>query len=464
MTSSRVQPIHEIPFDGKSVMYVMSRDQRIQDNHALLEAQSYALHHHVPLYVLFVLKEVNHRSREHYEFMLRGLEQVSTDLSKYAIPFILRIGDAETEIRKLCEEISCGALFFDFSPLTHSRELVSSIKAKNASSVYVVDTHNIIPVWHVSDKQEYAARTMRLKVHRQLEPFLKEPKRITKHPHAAQSVNSQSLNDAKDYLRNIPSCGIATTFFSGEKAALDHLNDFINDGLEMYASGRNNIAHDQQSNLSPYLHFGQLSSLRVALQVMNSVDALPLLYSEARMPSAGETPSRVDGMNALFEEMIVRKELSDNFCYYNNSYKSLEGAPDWAKRALKSHRDDPRDFTYSREQWENSETHDELWNASQNQLRKVGKIHGYMRMYWAKKLLEWSASPEEALEIGIYLNDTYSIDGGDPNGYVGLLWSIAGLHDRPWSNRPVYGSIRYMSANGLRRKFDTDSYVRQWNT
>lgn len=463
MTDSRIKLIREVPFRGKSVIYVMSRDQRVQDNHALLAAQSYALRHQVPLYVLFVLKKVSHRSREHYEFMLHGLRHVSTELSNHNIPFILRIGDAETEIRKVSEAVESGALFFDFSPLAHSRQLVSSVENTSAASIFMVDAHNIIPVWTASDKQEYAARTMRLKVHRQLESCLEEPSHVTVHPHAARPVDSCSFESAQKYLHTIPLCGIDIRFASGEKAAREHLRDFIDHGLETYATGRNNIARDQQSNLSPYLHFGQLSSLRIVLDVMQSVDTPPLLLSEARMPREGDTASREDGMNALFEELIVRKELSDNFCYYNPRYTSLEGAPDWARRALDAHRDDPRGFTYSREQWEKAETHDELWNASQNQLRHVGKIHGYMRMYWAKKLLEWSASPEEALETGIYLNDTYSVDGGDPNGYVGLLWSIAGLHDRPWSTRSVYGSIRYMSADGLRRKFDTDSYLRQWS-
>ena len=181
---------------------------------------------------------------------------------------------------------------------------------------------------------------------------------------------------------------------------------------------------DGTSNLSPYLHYGQISSLRVALEVLNHVKKDPLLFKEARLSSAGETPSNEDGMNALFEEMIVRKELSDNFCFYAKSYTTFSSVPAWANNTLQTHASDRREHTYTKKQWEEATTHDPAWNAAQIQLKKCGKIHGYMRMYWAKKLLEWSETPQDALETAIYLNDHYSIDGGDPNGYVGILWSI----------------------------------------
>ena len=157
-----------------------------------------------------------------------------------------------------------------------------------------------------------------------------------------------------------------------------------------------------------------------------------------------------------------RRELSDNFCLYNPDYDTLNGAKDWAKQSLEKHASDPREFTYTRDQLEAGETHDELWNAAQLQLRKSGKIHGYVRMYWAKKILEWSSSPEYAITTAVLLNDRYHLDGGDPNGYVGVLWSIAGVHDRPWFERDVYGKIRYMSAGGAKTKFDTAAYIQRW--
>jgi deoxyribodipyrimidine photo-lyase len=178
-------------------------------------------------------------------------------------------------------------------------------------------------------------------------------------------------------------------------------------------------------------------------------------------PEDAET-SLQHGVDALIEEMIVRKELADNYCYYNPHYDSLEAAPAWARDSLDKHRGDAREFLYSKEQLEEGSTHDPAWNAAQRQLRKTGKIHGYMRMYWAKKVLEWTESPEQAIVYLIYLNDHYSIDGGDPNGYAGILWSVAGVHDRPWQERSVFGVIRYMNYAGLKRKFDIQAYEKLW--
>jgi deoxyribodipyrimidine photo-lyase len=159
----------------------------------------------------------------------------------------------------------------------------------------------------------------------------------------------------------------------------------------------------------------------------------------------------------------VRRELSDNYCLYNPQYDSFEGVPAWAKKTLNKHRIDRRVFLYTISQFENAETHDELWNAAQEELFIKGKMHGYLRMYWAKKILEWTASPEEAIAISIYLNDKYSLDGRDPNGYSGIAWAIGGLHDRAWVERPVFGKVRYMNDTGCRRKFDVSAYIRKVN-
>lgn len=463
MTDSRQLILKDAPFEGSAVVYVMSRDQRAHDNHALLAAQTYALTHRVPLYVLFVLRHVPTRSREHYAFMLAGLETLGHELEKYSIAFVLRNGDAHTEILRLAGDISAGAIFFDFSPLTQARTLAADITRDFRGRVTVVDTHNIVPAWVASPKQEFAAHTMRRKIHALLEQYLVAPPPLKVHPYTGRGVDTISITQARAAIATIPASGIHITVAPGEDAAHLHLRSFIRDGLDDYAAARNDIAHDHQSGLSPYLHFGHISSLRVALEVMAHVDRPPLLMRRAQLISTGDRHGRTESMDALFEEMIVRKELSDNFCLYNEHYLSLDGTANWAHQSIDAHRDDPRDFLYTRTSWEAAATHDVAWNAAQTQLVRTGKMHGYMRMYWAKKLLEWSATPEEALQTGIYLNDKYSLDGGDPNGYVGLLWSIAGLHDRPWRERPVYGTIRYMNEAGLRRKFDLQAYIDQWS-
>jgi deoxyribodipyrimidine photo-lyase len=220
------------------------------------------------------------------------------------------------------------------------------------------------------------------------------------------------------------------------------LGQFIAERLPGYDTDRNDPNRSGQSGLSPYLHFGQISAQRVALEVRKA-DARP----EAKA--------------AFLEELIVRRELSDNFCFYNPAYDSFEGFHSWAKATLNAHREDRRQFLYSLRQLEAGGSHDPLWNAAQKEMVATGKMHGYLRMYWAKKVLEWTPSPEEAIAIAIYLNDRYSLDGRDPNGYAGIAWSIGGVHDRAWGERPVFGKIRYMSYEGCRRKFGVDRYIKK---
>lgn len=463
MPDARQLFIQDMPFKGKSVIYVMSRDQRVQDNHALILAQKLAIAHKVPLYILFVLKIVEPRSYEHYAFMLDGLSELALAASKHNIPFVMRAGHGATEISSFVQEVECGALFFDFSPLKYARLTIEEVSSRVDIQISVVDTHNIIPVWAASTKQEFAAHTMRRKVHLNLEKFLVVPPRLQEHPYPTEPVTSMDFDSARQFIAKIPRNGIKLSQKAGEIGAQAHLKAFINSRLDTYALQRNDIAHDYQSGLSPYLHFGQISSLRIVIETMSRVDQVPLLFQHIKLAQSSGVPSNLDGMNALFEEMIVRKELADNFCFFNEHYGSLDGAPAWAKLSLAEHELDLREFTYNLHQWEAAETHDIIWNTAQMELTKTGKIHGYMRMYWAKKILEWSSSPKEAINTAIYLNDKYSIDGGDPNGYVGILWSIAGLHDRPWFERPVFGKIRYMNDSGLRRKFLVDDYIKRIN-
>ena len=197
-----------------------------------------------------------------------------------------------------------------------------------------------------------------------------------------------------------------------------------------------------QSGLSPYLHFGQIAAQRVALEVMGSA-------------------SPTDARKAFLEELIVRRELSDNFCFYNPLYDRLDGFPAWARPPWTGIAGTRGITCTPPEQLEQARTHDDLWNAAQREMVRTGKMHGYLRMYWAKKILEWTPSPEEALAIAIYLNDRYELDGRDPNGYTGIAWSLGGVHDRPWGERKVFGMIRYMSYNGCKSKFDVKGYIQK---
>lgn len=296
-----------------------------------------------------------------------------------------------------------GVIVFDFNPVNlHLRQLNESKVA-----CYEVDSHNIIPARFVSDKQEYSAATLRRKIYGQISNFL------TEYPHKFEFVKG---------------------------GAYEKLSDFLENKLNYYAESKNNPLQDMTSNLSSYQHFGFISSQRIALEVLN-------------------TPASRENKEAFLEELIVRKELADNFCLHRCDFKTLKCLPSWAQDTLESHKYDIRSYHYDLSEFEYAKTHDTLWNKIQDKLLKTGRIHGYLRMYWAKKILEWSISPEEALIIAIYLNDTYAQDGMDSNGYVGILWSIGGIHDRAFTNRLVTGKIRYMGLEACKRNFDLKKFL-----
>ena len=433
--------------NSESVIYVMSRDQRIHDNHALLSAQQKAIELGLPLAIVFVLHEVGaKRAREHYDFMLDGLARLEESLVGYNIPFIMLIGDTYERLMAAFKHFKPAYVYFDFSPLRAPMVLQEKIaKSYNAACV---DTHNIVPIWRTSDKQEYAARTIRPKIIKLLGTYLKQPAKLTVHPHqwpggGLLGVGQLQTRIAVE-LENLRYNGTNISVPSGEQAARQHLNDFIRNNLAGYAVNRNDPSLAVTSGLSPYLHFGQISSMRVMLALDEALNT--------------DSSLQID-VDALAEEMIIRKELSDNYCYYNENYDSMAGAPSWAVNTLHKHIADPRPYIYSLDELCAANTHDPAWNAAQRQLMSTGLMHGYMRMYWAEKVLEWSPNAETALENLIHMNDFYSLDGGDPNGYVGILWSVAGLHDRPWGERPIYGTVRCMVYDGLKRKFDIQKYI-----
>ena len=453
---------------GECVLYVMSRDQRVDDNHALIEAQQYACNKKLPLAVVFCLRGSKSRAREHYDFMMSGLREVEHKLATLGIPFMMLIGNPEEKIKSVIHHTKPDAIFFDLNPLRGPRQLLLRITNSVACSVFVVDTHNIVPVWYASDKCEVAAYTLRPKLHKQLATWLTYPEKLITHPFAWPGIVRQ-LSSLDGHIASILNQqkmnGIHVAITPGELAAKNHLSQFIKNKLVVYGTDRNDPNKDAQSMLSAYLHFGHISSLRIVLRMqellLHQGQDLHLLQSP-KMPQPHSTMSHIRySVDAFVEELVVRKELADNFCYYATSYDTVEAAPNWAIKSLDKHRADHREYTYSYKQLDQGLTHDVAWNAAQKQLTTVGRMHGYMRMYWAKKVLEWTESVEQAIGFLIQLNDFYSLDGGDPNGYAGIMWSVAGVHDRPWAEREIFGVIRYMNYQGLKRKFDRDEWVRQ---
>ncbi len=444
MNLNRLRILQEGADKNGPVIYWMQRDQRAHDNWALIYAQQKALEKNVPLIVLFnLVPNFLEATIRQYGFMLKGLEEVQEKLTKYNIPFYLTAGDAAEEVPKIVEETNASLLVADFNPLKIVRRWKISVANKINIPFHEVDAHNIVPCLIASNKLEFAAYTIRPKIHKLLPEYLDEftPLKIMKSfTETRRNINWNSIRKNLEINFSVPE---VDWIYPGENAAQKTLSDFIEKKFILYNDQRNDPTMDCQSNLSPYFHFGQIAPQRVALAIQPFFE-----YNESR--------------ESFLEEMIVRRELSDNFCYFNKNYDSFDGFHSWAKESLNQHRKDKREYIYSIDQLENSGTHDQLWNAAQNEMMSKGKMHGYMRMYWAKKILEWSKSPEDALQNAIYLNDKYELDGRDPNGYTGIAWSIGGVHDRAWFERPVYGKIRYMNANGCAKKFDVKKYIEQY--
>lgn len=431
----RIRKLNKLSYSKGEIVYWMSRDQRMNDNYALLFAEKIAREKNEVFCVAFCLVDnfLNATTRQ-YDFMLKGLEKLEKKLKKKNIPFHLLIGDPTIEIPKFVKKAGC--LITDFDPLKIKRKWKKTICQKIKIPFFEVDTHNIVPCFIASSKEEFGAYTLRPKINKLLPLFLKKIPKIKKQKFYLLK-STIDWNKVRKKLQVNKQVDEVFRIKSGEDEAIKVLRNFIKHKLKNYAKKRNDPNLDGTSNLSAYLHFGQLSSQRVAYEIKRSNDP----------------------KNDFLEELIIRKELSDNFCFFNKDYDNFKGLPLWSQKTLNMHKKDKRPYLYSKNQFEEGKTHDDLWNAAQMQLVIYGKMHGYMRMYWAKKILQWTRSPEEAFKITIYLNDKYELDGRDPNGYAGIAWSLGGKHDRPWPEREVFGKIRYMTKEGCGKKFDLSKYI-----
>ncbi|MBN2030588.1 deoxyribodipyrimidine photo-lyase [bacterium] len=443
----RIRKCNDIELVSGPVVYWMSRDQRVRDNWALLYSQQKALEYQIPMAVVFCLvPQFLGAGQRQYHFMIEGLKNIERDLKQLNIQFRLLQGKPEEKIPEFLKQSKSGLLVTDFDPLKIKRKWKEKVGRLLQIPVFEVDAHNIIPCWIASEKQEYAAYTIRPKIHKQLDAFLVPFPEMKKHPFLGEKEAALPIDweIVKKNLKTETNSQLQSFFLPGETEGSKKLKQFIDKRLNHYSSTRNDPTKNAVSDLSPYLHFGQISAQKIACEIK-------------------KTNAEKNSKDDFLEELIVRRELSDNFCNYNEYYDSWRGFPDWAKRTLKEHQSDKREYLYGLEQFENGDTHDPLWNACQMEMVKKGKMHGYMRMYWAKKILEWSPTAEKAMEIAITLNDRYELDGRDSNGYTGIAWAIGGVHDRAWLERPVFGKIRYMSQKGCRSKFDVDQYIKNVN-
>ncbi|MGC9454541.1 MAG: deoxyribodipyrimidine photo-lyase [Phycisphaerae bacterium] len=437
----RIANLNDMPIRRRRyVLYWMQAAQRAEANPALEYAIRRANELQLPVVVCFGLTdEYPGANARHYLFMLQGLAETEATLRERGIPLVVRRADPAEAALDLAAD--AAMVVADRGYLNHQRRWRDQVADGADCAVVRVEGEVVVPAETASDKQEYAARTLRPKIHRWLSEFLKP----IRHQSPRRKLSGLRL---RDFDVSDPNAALARldvdrsvspvdTCRGGTREARRLLRTFVKDKLDDYDTARNDPNIDATSGLSPYLHFGQISPLEVAL---------------AAARHGG------DGCDAFLEELIVRRELAVNFVLNNPRYETIDALPNWAAATLRKHAGDRREHTYCLKELASGETHDDCWNAAQRQMLLTGRMHGYMRMYWGKKILEWSPSATAAHAAMLALNDKYELDGRDPNGFTNVLWCL-GLHDRPWAERDIFGTVRYMNAAGLGRKFDVDAYV-----
>lgn len=425
---------------GDYVLYWMQASQRAEYNHALEYAIGRANELRKPLVVYFGLTDHYPEANErHYVFMLEGLKETRRSLEKRGIRMVIRHESPEIGAAEMARRASM--VVADRGYLGFQREWRKHVARSARCPVIQIETDVVVPVETASPKEAYMAANLRPKIARHLHDFLVPLKAArVRNPSLEMRLDSLDIEDTRtaiSRLRIDRGVGPVSTFHGGTSQAKKHLKTFIERRLDAYADARNDPTKDGQSDLSPYLHFGQISPLYIALKVLDAGGG---------------------GDDTFLEELIVRRELSMNFAFCNPNCASFDGLPDWAKKTLHQHLRDDRPGIVPLHRLEPGDSPDPYWNAAQHQMICTGKMHGYLRMYWGKRLIEWTDTPEEAFDIAVYLNNKYELDGRDPNSYAGIAWCF-GKHDRPWFPRPVFGNVRSMGPRGLEQKFDAPAYI-----
>ncbi len=429
---------------GKYVLYWMQASQRTEYNHALEYAIEESNSINQSLITVFCLLDDYPRANiSHFRFMLEGLSEVNQSLKERGIGFSVLREDPTKVIPALSKDASLIVVDRDYQRT--QRQWRQKVAASIDCPLIQVESNVIIPIQVASQKEEYSAGTIRPKMNRVMSEYLipvrKRRVKNADEGYGPEGLDLTVIDDILSRLRIQNKVLQDIRYRGGTSSAKKLLRKFTQNDLAVFETLRNDPGFDRLSNMSPYLHFGQISPLEIALEVMRT-----------------SSPGR----ESYLEELIVRRELAMNFVFFNKNYDNIECLPNWAKDTLDLHALDPREYDYSLSALERADTHDPYWNAAQREMMKFGKMHGYMRMYWGKKIIEWTDSPEDAYSACVTLNDKYELDGRDPNGYAGIAWCF-GKHDRAWKEREIFGKVRYMNANGLRRKFHIDEYVQRIN-
>jgi deoxyribodipyrimidine photo-lyase len=446
---TRIQSLNTLPErSGRYVLYWAQQAPRARCNHALEFAIQEANARSLPVLAVFgVTDRYPEANARHYAFLLEGLQDAQAAFAARGVRLAVLYRSPERAAVELAKE--AALLVTDRGYLRIQRAWRRCVADTAPCPVVQVETDAIVPIEVVSPKEEYAAATLRPKITRHLRDYLVA---LPETPPQRDSLGlSQDIAESLD-LRD-PGATLArldidrsvlpvSAFRGGTTEAYRRLELFAQTKLERYAELRSDPAHDHASHLSPYLHYGHISPLAIALRLLDTPFA--------------------EGRAAFLEELIVRRELSLNFVHYNAQYDTYDCLPAWARQTLADHAADPREVVYTLDEFERAATHDPYWNAAQQEMVRTGKMHNYLRMYWGKKILEWSATPEGAFATALILNNKYELDGRDANSFAGVAWCF-GKHDRPWAERPLFGKVRYMNAAGLRRKFDIEAYVQRIN-
>jgi deoxyribodipyrimidine photo-lyase len=430
--------------NGKCVVYWMQRAQRGIDNPALDTAVEAANALRKPVVVFLApVPFYPHANLRHYHFLMQGIPDIAAALAKRNIGFVLR-SFPDHSLLRFCEEIKPALVIGDENPMREPESWRRKAAKKLKVPLWTVDADVIVPS-RLLQKQQYAAHTIRPRLQVHLDQFMVPSRNPYAKVRWKKPRDLKALKPDADITKGWKlnrSVSPVTQWRGGTAEALRLLRDFTDRKLRGYGKLRNKPEIDHTSRLSPYLHFGHISPITVALGVQKS-----------RALSADK--------EAFLNQIITWRELAVNLVRFNPDYDNFECAEPWAHRTLAKHAKDPRPVRYTEAQLENAETHDQLWNAAQVQMVSTGWMHNYLRMYWGKKILEWTRSPAEAFQIAVRLNDKYELDGRDPNGYAGIAWAIVGKFDRPWFERPIFGQIRYMSGQSTGKKFNSKEYIRQ---
>ncbi len=435
--------------DGKCVVYWMQRAERGRDNHAVDLAVKVANALGLPLVVYFAgIANFPNANLRHYAFLNRGLVDVEEDLKERNISFVLRNAPHESHER-LLKDVQAAFLVGDENPMREPERWRRELAAKIKIPFWTVDADVVVPS-KLIEKAQYGAYTIRPRLYRMLPEYLVafENPKAEKAWHRPKDFHSDSVHEdmTRGWKELDRSVGPVEAWVGGHHAAVKRLKHFTNKLMKDYERDRNRPEVDGTSAMSPYLHFGHIGPVSIALAVDAAVKKDPALQS---------------ARDGYINELVAWRELAVNFVKYTPNYDTADCAEDWAKKTIAEHAKDERERMYSLKQLETGETYDELWNAAQIQMVEYGWMHNYLRMYWAKKILEWTPNAATAVRFAVHLNDKYFLDGRDPNGYAGIAWSMLGKFDRAWGERPVFGKIRYMSGASTGRKFDSKLYIEQ---